>query len=293
MAKEYYYLVAGLPNITFDDSKLPKTPAALMTEAANHLSYKDYARLRALFIPVDLDNLINILFQNEAEYDERGLIGKERWIEIIESIRKQRNNYNYQGIADLPGFIEEHIRQFLDTEDELPPFTWEHSITTAFYQWASAQDNRFLNKWFAFNCDLKNIIIALNGKRFDFKYDSQLIGDNEIVEKLTKSGASDFGLGKQFPLFDVILRIFEVKDILDRERGYDALRWKWIDEQTFFDYFTVDKVLGYMCKLMILARWMALDPATGRDIFHDTLNELENSFAFPEEFDLKQRKKIE
>ncbi len=291
MAKEYYYLVAGLPNITFDDSKLPKTPAELMTEAANHLSDKDYAFLRALFIPVDLDNLINILFQNEAEYDERGLIEKERWIEIIESIKKQRNDYDYQGIADLPGFIEEHIRQFLDSEDELPPFTWEHSITTAFYQWASAEENRFLKKWFAFNCDLKNIIIALNGKRFDFKYDNQLIGDNEIVEKLTKSSASDFGLGKQFPLFEVILRVFEVKDILDRERGYDALRWKWIDEQTFFDYFTVDKVLGYMCKLMILARWMALDPATGRDIFHDTLSELENSFAIPEEFDLKQRKK--
>ncbi|MBM4403418.1 MAG: DUF2764 family protein [Candidatus Cloacimonetes bacterium] len=290
MGKEYYYLVAGLPNITFDDSKLPRTPAELMSEARNHLSDNDQSLLRALFIPVDLDNLINIIFQNEAEYDERGLIARDEWERIIETIREERNSYDYHGFPDLPAFIEEHIRQYLDAEDDLSPIGWEHSITTAFYHWTQEQDNRFINQWFAFNRDLKNIIIALNGKRFGFKYDTQLIGDNEIVEKLIKSSAIDFGLGKQFPLFDLILRVFEVRDILDRERGYDALRWKWIDEQTFFDYFTVDRVLGYMCKLMILARWMALDPAKGRDVFHDTLEELENSFAFPEEFDLKQRK---
>jgi len=291
MAKEYYYLVAGLPNIHFDDVKLPKTPAELMTEATTHLTDKDLGYLRSLFLPMDIDNLINLLFKNDAEFNPLGLLSIEQWNEILSILKEHRRGYLSQTLPDLPVFVFDHILQYLDEDSETQPIGWEYSITTAFYDWTQNQDNKFINQWFAYNRDLKNIIIALNGKRFGFSYDNQLIGDSELVEKLIKSSASDFGLGKQFPLFDSILRVFEVKELVDRERGYDALRWKWIDEQTFFDYFTVDRILGYMCKLIILERWISLDPVRGREIFYDILQDLETSFTFPEEFDLKQRKK--
>ena len=54
--------------------------------------------------------------------------------------------------------------------------------------------------------------------------------------------------------------------------------WKKIDEINTFDYFNVSALLGYIAKLKIIDRWMALDEATGREMFRKLVDEIRGTF---------------
>ncbi|MCB5269916.1 MAG: hypothetical protein LHW43_07450 [Candidatus Cloacimonetes bacterium] len=49
--------------------------------------------------------------------------------------------------------------------------------------------------------------------------------------------------------------------------------------------------MGYYSKLRIIHRWLRADADLGKEVFHDTLNKLENSFEFPEDFNIKIKQK--
>jgi hypothetical protein len=63
-------------------------------------------------------------------------------------------------------------------------------------------------------------------------------------------------------------------DILGRERGLDDLLWAKIDELTVMHVFDIDVILGFVCKLKIVDRWLSLDEATGREFFRKLVKDL-------------------
>ncbi len=76
-----------------------------------------------------------------------------------------------------------------------------------------------------------------------------------------KSYTADFGLGKEDDLYNALVRIYEQNNILYRERGYDILRWRWVEDYNFFNYFNIDRIFkSYYCQLRILARWIKSSP---------------------------------
>jgi hypothetical protein len=215
------------------------------------------------------------------------------WQEFIAFMRRKagEGNLGLPGeFRTLPGFIHEIVlNQF--RQEELPPLLkTEYELLNAYYACCAGSPNRFLRAWSNYNRDLRNILIAINGRHHKIDYAPWLISANDLTEQLRRSNAADFGLGKEHELFENLLRIWEQNNILYRERGYDILRWKWIEAQNFFQYFNIDRVLGYWCKLSILDRWVNLDPGLGKDLFQDTLDSLENSFTFPQHFNIKSKK---
>ncbi|MDP2172960.1 MAG: DUF2764 family protein [Candidatus Cloacimonadaceae bacterium] len=290
---QYYYFVAGLPGLSIDDSKGSITPAQFLEDAKKQLSEGDYALLNLLRLPVELDNMLRTIYQTDKAYNENAGYPVSFWQEYLEFQKQRAGNHNlllYGEFHNLPDFVHE-ITLEIFTDEELPPLlVAEHQLLTAFYANATKHKNTFIRKWFEFNAELQNIIIAINGRKFDVPFAHYLIGDGDVVNKLSKSHAADFGFSKEYALFETVLRIYEQNNLLFRERGFDILRFKWIDNQNFFEYFNIDRVLGYYTKLLILHRWLSMDADTGKDVFFDILNELENSFSFPPEYDIKQKK---
>ncbi|NQU86883.1 MAG: DUF2764 family protein, partial [Mariniphaga sp.] len=70
----------------------------------------------------------------------------------------------------------------------------------------------------------------------------------------------------------------------EKEKAIDKILWAYLDEQTFFHYFTVEKILSYIIKLSIIERWMKLDAETGKALLNKLIEELKLSYTFPEEF---------
>ena len=43
------------------------------------------------------------------------------------------------------------------------------------------------------------------------------------------------------------------------------------------EVFTIDQILGFVAKLQIVARWLRLDPQTGRELFRQLVEEIRNN----------------
>lgn len=290
MAAQYYYFIAGLPSISLDDSKLSLGPQDFRAEAEKHLSKEDYALIRILHLEEDILGFLKVLYRKEWPEPYEGLIPREFWLEYIDFLSKEEPEIspgNDKLFKKLPDFIEKAARAVLEPEELPAKELIEHQLLSDFYEYTAKIPNNFVQKWFELNRQIKNILAAINARQHQLDFGAYLIGDDPLTEQLQKSHATDFGLGKESPVFDAIYRIWEQNNILYRERGYDHFKAKWIDDQNFFEYFNIDRILGYYSKLRLIDRWIKADEKRGKELFTQTLDKLGKSFSFPEDFNIK------
>jgi hypothetical protein len=291
MATEYYYFVTGLPAQSADDTKLLMTPLMFLHSAAEHLEESDFDLLELLLMPNDITNLVHIL-HNLDQWSDECTVSQEEWKEVLETLKEHAESNPLDKKLfkkHIPCFMIEYLYDHVISEELRPENILYRELFSHFYDWIKTSDNDFLKEWFRFDADIRNITIALNCRKHKISYQEQLIGNNDLTEKLLKNTAGDFGLGGEYPMFEIISRLNDQPDIIEKEKGFDALRWKWIDNRTFFDYFTIPRILGYFIKLQIVYRWIHLSQAVGEKRFNQVLHDLENSFEFPEEFALNKR----
>ena len=112
-----------------------------------------------------------------------------------------------------------------------------------------------------------------------------------MARALIRSRARDFGISDENIDFVNIIQMFEIDNILDREMQFDNLFWKFLDEITFFNYFSIEKILAFLLKLFITERWLVLDKEKGQQIFNQFLDKLKTNFEFPEEFTITYGKR--
>ena len=294
MAKQYYYFIAGLPGVSMEDSKLMMDPQQFRDQAIEQLTPGDYQLLTSMHLLSDMSNLLDQLYKNERYHDPDGLYPTQHWQDFLSYLRQKAENATLKTPEQFeihPHFLEKTLLPIIAEEDLPKKVDSEHQLLSAFFDFSKDHSNKFFREYFELERNIKNILAAINGRHHKVDFAKYLIGNDDTVTNLAKSHAADFGLGKDHPLFDQLVRIWEQNDILYRERAYDVLRNKWIDEQNFFEYFNVDRILGYYTKIRIVGRWQKADAALGKEVFHDTLNKLENSFTFPEDFNIRIKQK--
>lgn len=110
-----------------------------------------------------------------------------------------------------------------------------------------------------------------------------VVGNNEVASTIREhANMRDFGLSQEFEYYDAIIRIAEEEDIYERERKLDKFRWEWLDDNTVFDYFNVEYIFAYLCKLQILERWVSLNAEEGERVFRELIAGLKDDITMPE-----------
>jgi len=128
--------------------------------------------------------------------------------------------------------------------------------------------------------NINNILAAIACRKYEFSPQQFILGDNEIAQALRKSNARDFGLAGMFNELDTVMRISEETNLLTREKQIDQLKWNWLEERTFFDYFTVERVLSFVLKCELINRWKPLTQEKGTQVFRNMLNTLKEDVKF-------------
>jgi len=277
--RNYYYLVAGLPDILLDQKKLSKNLAEFREEMRYHLHPDDYRLVELLFLPADNSNLLNLLLKNEKPFDDSG---KYTQGELENDIRQP---------SATPAYMQKFINAWKSEAPVFEGLSWEDQLTWLYYDYVRNCSNQLLRGWFDFDLNLKNIMAGLNIRKHKLKGDKYLIGGNFIVQALRKSTLKDFGLGENFELIDKLISIQENDDLLQREVDMDTIRWEFLDEKNKFKYFSIEVLLAYLIKLKIVQRWLELDYVTGEKMFRKLLDQLEKSYEFPNEFTINEKRK--
>ncbi len=141
--------------------------------------------------------------------------------------------------------------------------------------------NKFLRDWFAFNLNLNNVLTATICRKNGFDVTRAIVGNNDVAKQLRKnSAAKDFGLAGILPELNEMMHLAEIRNLLDREKHTDALRWNWLEENTIFHNFEIENVLAYYLQASILHRWDDLTREQGERVFRELLADLKKGIAF-------------
>ena len=279
MSKYYYYLVAGLPELTLEDSKLSYTVADFKAELYPDLSDEDKKLIDLFYLKFDNANVLKLLKDKDAAIDLRGNYSAEELVEFISSLKEGDE------IADAvyPSYLSTFIFEYFNATAE-DDFLYEDRLAALYYEYAMKCKNKFVSSWFAFNLTMNNILVALTARKFKMDIAPLIVGDTEVCEALRTSGARDFGLTGEVDFLDQLVKISETEELVEREKKIDQLRWNWMEEATFFNYFTVERLFVFLLQLEMIERWISLDKEKGNQLFRSIIATLKDEVQIPAEF---------
>ncbi len=272
----YYCLIAGLPDIQPEDSKIIAPLNDLKSDLTEQLSVADAELLKLLFAKFDNDNWLKYIEDKDAVLNPLGNLKTEDLSQLIALMQEFENPKD----SRLMPYIHKFYNTYTDEKFLSEGISQEDYLSGLYYEYAMKNDNAFLHSWFEFNLNLNNILTAISCRKHGFDQKTLIIGNNEVAQTLKSSNARDFGLTGMFEQMDAVLRISEETDLLEREKRLDALKWNWLDENTFFNYFSVEKILAFVLKAEMIERWKLLTVEKGTQIFRELLMEMKEGIAF-------------
>ncbi|MGL5729835.1 MAG: DUF2764 family protein, partial [Bacteroidales bacterium] len=213
--RNYYCLVAGLPDITIDDTKLSYTIDQFYNEIKEDLHPDDLNLIRLYLLSIDNRNLLTYLQDKEAKLQGPALLTTDDFDDIIRKVKED------EPITDkrIPRYMITFLHEYLDESkhNNNTSYSWENRLTTLYYEQLCQTKNKFFNEWYSLNLNINNILSAFAARKHGIDIESNIIGHNHVSQLLRKSGARDFGLTGDLEYFPEISKIAEDNDLMERE----------------------------------------------------------------------------
>ena len=277
---KYYCLIAGLPDIHIDDQKLSYSIAEFRDEIYDQLSANDRKLFDLFFLKYDNANLLRFLKDKDAQLDTRGSLSEEELDLVVKQLKE-----GDQPSFHIAPYFESFITEYFDEKSSDEGVLQEDVLSALYYAYAVKSSNSFAAEWFEFNLNLNNLLIASSARKYHFDASSFIVGDNEVAKALRTSSARDWGLSGTIDFLEAVQRIAEETDLTERERKIDLLKWNWLEEHTFFYYFTGERLFSYMLKLEIIERWFRLNKEAGEAQLREMISRLKSEVEMPEDFE--------
>jgi len=236
------------------------------------LKPKDLKLIDKYFLNYDNDNLLGLLKDKDFELDPKGKLSKEKISETVEGVKEGLTVKN----SDIPPYFETFIENWLgeETHDEGGKL-WEDMLTSLYMDYGIEVKNTLISNWFEMNLNIGNVLSAIYARKYNLNVAKYIVGNNKIANIMrSQANTRDFGISQELEYFDTLTRIAEEDGVYDRERKLDKLRWNWLEDNTIFDYFNIEYIFAYLCKLQILERWVSLNAEEGEKIFREMIDNL-------------------
>lgn len=271
-SKEYYYLVAGLKEWTLESDAKGFDVAEIRDEILEAISDSDRQAVRELYAYYDCENII-AAHADRDRYNPLGNLSKEE----VEAVFSERC------YSKLPKAVAEVVKRYNEADDDerddevALDDRFERAVFEAYYLGLEKSKCSFLKAWGEFDRNLRNIAAAVAAREANRSISDVVVGRGEVVEQLTRSSAADFGLRGELQYIDsVIAAVSDERNIVEKERKIDAIRWAEAEDIVVFDFFNINFILSYLVKVNIVARWNMLSPEVGRRMLERLMQELDS-----------------
>ena len=274
---EYYCLVAGLPDVAFDGSKAGYSVEKFREDIMPELSVEDARIVNLSFYRLDNANILLLLRQGaEIELQTLGCFTKEQLLDIISTAKEGDARSK-----DVPAYMYDFLDYYFENIEQ--NVFWEDVLCGYYYSYAVSAPNKFVAQWFEFNRNVNNILVALLARKYKLSVSECVIGDDEVAEAIRTSGARDFGLAGTLDYLDEVIRLSENDKLQERERQLDNMRLKWLEDNSVFNYFTVERLFVFLELLIVVERWAKLDADTGMQRYNEIIEELKSGAVFTDD----------
>jgi hypothetical protein len=241
--REYHCLIAGLPELHFDSLEGSFGLAQFLEDAKPALDPVHMYWVNGLILAQGHKPLLRFL-NGEAVADIPTLPYSFGWT-FPEN----------DGFSLLPGYIQEFVLRFRKATDEMQSHHWEKLLSDGYYRFLAGFGNTFINTWANFDMNVRNYSTSKIYKEDLHQKKIQVMPGNRFARLLLEFNPDHKEIQVEWPFAAIIDKIMESPDLLEREKGIDRLIWEEIDQINLFNYFSIEIVLGYTLKLIILERW--------------------------------------
>lgn len=213
--------------------------------------------------PMTMETLLLLLEENLSEKD-KPLLALLRMKSDAPEISELVERYD-DSIIDQPDWWE-NARNTLSEAD---------LRTQLLYEYGLKSKNKFVRKWFAYNQDMNNVLVAAICRKHGFDVRKMIVGQGEVAEILRKNlQQKDFGLGGVMDSLQEIMSLVDIDNLMEREKRMDALRFVWLEEATLFVDFSIENVLAYYLQAEMLNRWSLLTVEEGEKVFRELVADM-------------------
>lgn len=262
----YHCLVASLPDIQLEAHKLTLNSQDFVAELQETLSPSDAKLLHLLLQAEDNKYFIKALQKEQLPPSLTGNLVEADFTEIIQLLNEQENPKDKR----ILNYHQKIAQAYWEEKPLVTELSWEDQLSGEYFEHARGTKNDFLAAWFEFNLNLHNILAAQICRKYKWDTKTSVIGNNEVAQALRNSNARDYGLSGTLDELPQLLALAEEEDLLEREQKVENLKWTWLEEHSFFHYFSVEKLLAYLLKLQIIERRIELQKEKGQEKF-DTI----------------------
>lgn len=247
----YYFVSASLPPLVLGE-KPDITFEELAHRLALNLTEEDLKKVQVLRLLIDLYNIRSLYLKQPI--DPRGNLTEK---ELDEALLVQ---------AILPEYVFDFLGQFEDNKDRVRHF---FGLISRYYREEIPRHKGFLQKLLIFQRDLALVLLAMRAKKLrrDIVQELQFedFSDPLVAQILAQKDAENYEPPQEF--LDLKERLDAAGD--DPWEQYKAVvsyEFEKIEEMSGYPLFSLDWILGYVARLLLVERWNELDRARGSDI---------------------------
>jgi hypothetical protein len=247
----YYFLAASLPPLVLGE-KPDFSFEELSNRLAINLTKDDFEKSVILRRAIDLNN-IRALFLEES-IDPRGNLNEK---ELDEALLFQDG---------LPLYVFDFLDRYEGVSEKLKMFS---GLFSTFYSEEILRQEGFLKKYFMFEREWRLVLLALRARDLGRDITRELqfedMSDPLVAQILAERDA---------PLFEPPVEYISLKEKFlacgpDPWQQYrEVVRWRFekLEELATKPLFSIDWILSYMARLILVEQWNELDEAKGKMI---------------------------
>ncbi len=262
MSNQYHCFISGLPDISFDNRREWIDIPAFKRMLKENLHPHDYRQAELVFLEEDNRTLARFMSGDEIEDWGAGNY-------TIDDYREQLEIFQAILPPDdiLPGYMVEVMREVHDTEDKgkADKLQIEHRLAEGYYSWIMAAGSPFLKAFTQLKYNIKNLVAFIKAGEHGKEQERFITGSSDHAAHLRNYPGRSLVSDPEFEFFDEIISYSNSSSFAEEESLYDRLLWQQADDMTFFEDFSIDRILGYLQQMRILARWSPLDKKSGEE----------------------------
>ena len=255
----YYFLAIALPELRIGDP-LDITFDQLLVLLKDNLSDKDFKQVEVLLRYYDIEN-IRSLWKGE-ELDVHGNFNSN---ELEDAIITQEG---------LPKYVYNFIEKYPNVQDGLKHFPellscyMDHEVTDA---------HGFLHKYLEFEQELQIVLAAFRARKLgrdiihELQYEDP---ENPIVSQIiAQKDSPEYEPPEKF---EGLKAAFEINqnNPLELFKSLCEYRFDFVEKLLDMDYFSSNRILGYLIQYIIVENWLKLDKQKGVEIMDHILKEI-------------------
>lgn len=246
--KRYFYLAASLPelgldfkpNITFND---------FIEDAKTYLKKEDYYYIVIIRELIDIENIRRLLL--EQVIDDRGNLSETSLDEAV------------LGKVDLPVYAVDFLDTYPDTRSRLDNFA---AIYASFFNFYKNTKNAALNQYLSFEHELRLWMTLLRAQKIgqDFTQALQFEDPKDplIMSMLVQDHNADLILPDEFKKLKSIYENYSTNPVV-LQKKIEEFKISKINELVQDNFFSIDVILGFIAKLLIVEQWQSLNLEEG------------------------------